>query len=68
MERVPLDEIREQADRIRFRRGALLAIVGLFWVAGWAVRKTVRAAAYLVAAFRVGWREAGPSTEDGRRR
>lgn len=69
-ERIPLDEITEQAREVRFGRSVLTVIAAVLFGLGWLVAKafgvTWLALAWSAVAVREGWREArkvnrGPS-------
>lgn len=57
LSRVPVDEIREQAQQIRFWRTLATVIAGLFFLTGWLAARTWLGAAFCFAAVRVGFRQ-----------
>jgi hypothetical protein len=60
-ERIPLDEITEQARQVRFWRTVLTVIAAALFGLGWVVAKafgvTFLALAWSAVAVREGWRE-----------
>lgn len=67
LERVPLDEIRDRAATVQFRRTLLALFVGVFWALGWLARRTFLGLAYVGTAVKVGWQDAGPQPARPRR-
>lgn len=69
LDRVPVDEITEEARQIQFGKTVLLVIAGVLFGLGWVVGKTCtvlwRAAAWSATAVKVGWREAQSSRRSG---
>lgn len=70
IERVPVDRITAQAQKVRFWRTVATALAGLLWGIGWLAAKTCAltwlALAWSVVAVRVGWADARrPSREGG---
>ncbi|MEV2277717.1 hypothetical protein AB0I72_19235 [Nocardiopsis sp. NPDC049922] len=53
-----MELISAEARQIRFGRGLLAAVGALIYGTGWALSKVTLGAAWTVAAFRLGWREA----------
>ena len=66
LERVPFDQITEQARQVQFTRTVLTVLAGLLYAVGWLSAKTLGglwlALAWSVTAVRVGWVEARSST------
>ena len=62
LDRVPVDQIGEQARQARPGRVALTVIAGVLFGAGWVVAKTLGTVwlgvAWCFTAARLGWREA----------
>lgn len=70
VQRVPVDQINEQAKEVRFWRTVLTVIAGLLFALGWLAAKgfavTWLAVSWSVVAVRVGWSEArGPAGKSG---
>jgi len=66
LDRVPVDEIREQASQARPGRVALTLVAGVFFCLGWVSAKAFAvlwlAVAWSAMAIKVGWQSAhGPS-------
>lgn len=64
-ERIDLDRVEAEAQRIDIGRGVLTLIAGLFYVLGWTLAKLVMGVATVItwswAAARIGWQDAhGP--------
>jgi len=61
-ERVPVEEITEQARKVRFWRTVLTGVAALLFGLGWLAAKGCAlvwlGAAWSVTAVRLGWREA----------
>lgn len=70
VQRVPVDQISEQAKEVRFWRTVLTMLAGLLFGLGWLAAKGFAVAwlalSWSVIAVRVGWREArGPADGGG---
>lgn len=58
LDRVPLDEITERAQRIHLGRVVLSLIAGLFYAIGWVVGMAFLALVWCAVAVKVGFVEA----------
>jgi len=58
LDRVPVDAISDEAQKVRWGRLLLTLLVGLFWLIGWAAGKVFLGLAFCGAAVKIGWREA----------
>ena len=71
LERVPIDRIQEQARPVDLGRLLVMLVVGVFYLLGFAARKTVMVLSvglgWMVAAVRTGWQDAGRPAEERRR-
>ncbi|MFI0718914.1 hypothetical protein [Streptomyces sp. NPDC021224] len=70
VQRVPVDQITEQAKRVRFWRTVATVLAGLLWGLGWLAAKCCAAAwlavTWAVVAVKVGWRDARrPAAREG---
>lgn len=67
LERVPLERIEVEAEKIEFRRVVLGLFVGVFFALGWLVGRTWRCVAWSAAAVKVGFMagRSGPAVPDG---
>lgn len=67
LDRVPVDAIADEAQRVRWGRLLLTLLVGVFWLVGWTAGKVFVGLAYCWAAVTVGWKEAhGMQVRHGR--
>lgn len=66
LESIPLDRIERQAREAHLGRLLLTLFVGVFWLAGWALRKAVMSVSFIGAAVKVGWRDAAGEREEPR--
>jgi hypothetical protein len=57
LERVPTEEIRAEADRIRPGRLLVTLLVGVFYAIGWTAGKASLGLRFSMAAVKVGWQE-----------
>lgn len=57
LSRVPVDQIHQEAQQIRFWRTVATAIAGLFFLIGWVTAKTWLGVVFCFAAVRVGFRQ-----------
>jgi hypothetical protein len=57
-DRVPVDEIRDEAHQVQVGRLLLTLIVGVFWLIGWLAGKASLGVGYCWAAVKIGWKEA----------
>lgn len=58
LDRVPVDEISAEADRIHLGRLVLTLLIGVFYALGWLVGKASIGVAFAWAGVKVGWTEA----------
>lgn len=58
LDRVPVDEIAAEAERLRPGRLLLTLLVGVFYVIGWLAGKASVGVAFAWAGVKVGWTEA----------
>jgi len=72
LERVPLDRIEQQARPVDAGRLVMLAVVGVFYLLGFIVAKTVILlgvlTGWVVAAVKTGWQDAHLPAEERRPR
>lgn len=63
-----VDRVSAASQDVRVGRALLACIAAVFFAVGWLLGKVVVAVAWLFAAVRLGWIEAGAPTRDHRRR
>lgn len=67
LDRVPLDQISDQARQVRFGRVLLTLVAAVFYGLGWVAGRVFLAVAWCGVAVRVGWQEGrhgGPARTD----
>jgi hypothetical protein len=57
-ERLPVERIRAEAERVHLGRLLLTLLIGVFYAIGWAAGKASLGVAWSLAAVKVGWTEA----------
>lgn len=71
LERLDLERVTDEAQRVDIGRGLLTLLIGFFWVLGWLAAKAVIVVAtvvsFAVAAMKVGWQDAHRSSAVRRR-
>jgi hypothetical protein len=58
IERVPTEEIRQEAEQIHLGKLLLTLLVGVFFLIGWTAGKASLGTRFALAAMRRGWKEA----------